>query len=94
MLAVLRNHLENVSWLVSINPACIKIQNKDNVSVLQVAAANGKTEIASFLLKSVKSSEKRFLISSPDDEGRTVFHWSCSQGNFEFSDWLLEEHKN
>ena len=94
MLAVLRNHLEIVSWLVSIDPACIKIQIKDNVSALEVAAANGKTEIASVLLKSVKSSEKRSLISSSDDENRTAFHWSCSQGNFEFSKWLLEEYKN
>ena len=28
MLALLSNHLEIVSWLVSIDPACMKIQNK------------------------------------------------------------------
>ena len=94
MLAVLSNHREIVSWLVSIDPACIETQDKDNVSVLQVAAANGKTEIAFVLLKSVKSSEKSSLISSPDDEGRKVFHWSCSQEHFEFSKLLLEEYKN
>ena len=94
MLAVLSNHLEIVSWLVSIDPACNKIQNKDNLSVLQVAAANSKTGIATVLLKSVKSSEKSSLISSPADEGRTAFLWSCSQSHLEFSKWLLEEYKN
>ena len=94
MLAVLSNHLEIVSWLVSIDPVCMKIQDKDNVSVLQVAAANGKSEIAFVLLKPVKSSEKTSLISSPDDEGRTVFHWSCSQGHLQISKWLLEKYKN
>ena len=94
VLAVLRNHLEIVGWLASIDLACMKLQNKDKLSVLHVAAANGKTEIASVLLKSVNSSEKSSLISSPDDEGMTVFHWSCSEGHLEFSKWLLEEYKN
>ena len=93
-LAVLRNHLEIVCWLASIDLACMKLQNKDKLSVLHVAAANGKTEIASVLLKSVNSSEKSSLISSPDDEGMTAFHWSCSEGHLEFSKWLLEEYKN
>ena len=89
-LAVLRNHLEIVGWLASIDLACMKLQNKDKLSVLHVAAANGKTEIASVLLKSVNSSDKSSLISSPDDEGMTAFHWSCSEGHLEFSKWLLE----
>ena len=37
------------------------------------AAANGKTEIASSLLKSLNSSDESSLISSPDNGGRTVF---------------------
>ena len=94
MLAVLSNHLEIVSWLASIDLACMKLQNKNKLSVLHVAAANGKTEIASYLLKLVNSSDKSSLISSPDDEGLTVFHWSCSQGHLDFSKWLLEEYKN
>ena len=93
-LAVLSNHLEIVGWLASIDPACMKLQNKDKLSVLHVAAANGKTEIASVLLKSVNSSDKSSLISSPDDEGMTAFHWSCLEGHLEFSKWLLEEYKN
>ena len=72
----------------------MKLQNEDKLSVLHVAAANGKTEIASVLLKSVNSSDKNSLISSPDDEGMTAFHWSCSEGRLEFSKWLLEEYKN
>ena len=72
----------------------MKLQNKDKLSVLHVAAPNGKTEIASVLLKSLNSSDKNSLISSPDNGGRKVFHKSCSQGHLEFSKWLLEEHKN
>ena len=72
----------------------MKLQNKDKLSVLHVAAANGKTETASVLLKSVSSSDKSSLISSPDDKGMTAFHWSCSKGHLEFSKWLLEENKN
>ena len=64
VLAVLRNDLESVGWLASIDLACMKLQNKDGLSVLHVAAANGKTEIASVLLKSVNSSDKSSLISS------------------------------
>ena len=94
MLAVLRNHLEIVGWLPSIDLACMKLQNKEKLSVLHVAAANGKTEIASVLLKSVNSSDKSSLISSPDDEGMTAFHWSCLEGHLEFSKWLLEEYNN
>ena len=93
-LAVLRNHLEIVGWLASIDLACMKLENKDKLSVLHVAAANGKTETASVLLKSVSSSDKSSLISSPDDKGMTAFHWSCSKGHLEFSKWLLEEYKN
>ena len=94
VLTVLRNRLEIVGWLASIDLVCMKLQNKDNLSVLHVAAANGKTEIASVLLKSVNSSDKSSLISSPDDKGMTAFHWSCSEGNLKFSKWLLEEYKN
>ena len=91
LLAVLSNHLEIVGWLASIDLAGMKLQNKDKLNVLHVAAANGKTKIASVLLKSVNSSDKSSLISSPDDEGMTAFHWLCSEGNLEFSKWLLEE---
>ena len=94
MLAVLRNHLEIVSWLASIEPACMKKQNKAKLSKLHVAAANGKTEIASALFESLNSSDKSSLISSPDKGGRTALHKSCSQGHLEFSKWLLEEYKN
>ena len=94
VLAVLRSDLENVGWLASIDLACMKLQNKNKLSVLHVAAKNGKTEIASVLLKSVNSSDKSSLISSPDDEGLTAFHWSCSQGHLQFSKWLLEKYKN
>ena len=94
VLAVLRSDLEIVGWLASIDLACMKIQNKNKLSVLHVAATNGKTEIASVLLKSVNSSDKSSLISSPDDEGLTALHWSCSQGHLQFSKWLLEEYKN
>ena len=93
-LAVLRNHLEIVGWLASIDLACMKLQNKDKLSVLHVAAANGKIEVASVLLKSVNSSDKSSLISSPDDEGTTAFHWSCLRGQLEFNKWLLEEYNN
>ena len=94
VLAVLRNYLEIVGWLASIDLACMKLQNKDNLSVPHVAAANGKNEFASVLLKSVHSSDKSSLISSQYDEGMTAFHWSCSEGHLAFSKWLLEEHKN
>ena len=94
MLAVLRNHLEIVGWLASIDLACMKLPNKDKLSVLHVAAANGKTEIASVLLKSVNSSDKSSLISSPDDKGVTALHWSCLKVQIEFSKWLLEEYNN
>ena len=42
----------------------------------------------------MNSSDKCSLISSPDDEGMTAFHWSCLEGHLEFSKWLLEEYKN
>ena len=66
MLALLRNHLEIVSWLASIDLACMKLQNKYKQSVLHFAAANGKTEIASVLSKLMNSSDKSSLISSSD----------------------------
>ena len=94
VLAVLRSDLEIVGWLASIDLSRMKLQNKNKLSVLHVAATNGKTEIALVLLKSVNSSDKSSLISSPDDEGLTAFHWSCSQGHLQFSKWLLEKYKN
>ena len=75
MLAVLSIHLEIVSWLVSNDLACMRIQNKDKVSVVHVAAANGKTEFASVLKKSGNSLAKNSLISSPDNDVITAFHW-------------------
>ena len=94
MYAGLNHHLEIVSWLVSIDPNCIKTRNKMKVSVLHCDAENGNIEIASVLLKSLNSSDKSSLISSPENLGRTVFHISCSKGHLEFSKWLLEEYKN
>ena len=94
VLAVLRKYLEIDGWLTSIDLACMKLPNIDKLSVLHVAAANGKTEIASVLIKLVSSSDKSSLISSPDDKSMTAFHWSCSECHLEFSKWLLEEYKN
>ena len=94
MLAVVNQHLAIVRWLVSIDPDCIKTRNKNEASVLHYAASNNNTDIASVLLKALKSSDKFSLISSPDNNGLTAFFWSCSQGQLEFSKWLLEEYKN
>ena len=52
----------------------MKLQNKDKVSVLQFAAANGKTENASVLLKLVNSSDKSSLFSSTDNDCKTAFY--------------------
>ena len=90
---MLSNHPEIASSLVSIDPACMKIENKNEQSVLHFAAENGKTEIASVLLTSLSSSEKSSLISSPDDGSWTAFHWSCSQGFLGLSKRLLEDHQ-
>ena len=84
MLAVLSDHLQTVSWLVIFDPACMKIQDK-NRSVLHFAAVNGQIETVSVLLKSLNSTDKNSLISSPDDKVWTAFHWSCSKGHLEFS---------
>ena len=78
MLVLPRNHLEKVSWLASIDPACIKLQNKDKLSVLHVAAANGITEIASFLLKAVNQKEK------------TVLHFAAAHDKTEIVSVLLK----
>ena len=32
------------------------------------------------------------MISSPDNDGKTVFYFSCSQGHLEFRKWLLGEY--
>ena len=93
-IAVINQQLVIVSWLVSIDPDCMKTRNKKQESVLHQAAANGDTEIASFLLKSMNSSDKSSLILSPDNDGETAFHWSCSIGHFEFSQWLIHEYKD
>ena len=92
--AVFNQQLVIVRWLVSIDPDCIKTRSKQHKSVLHHAAANGDTEIASFLLKSMNSSDKSSLILSPDNDGETAFHWSCSEGHLEFSQWLIHEYKN
>ena len=93
-IAVINQHFFIVRWLVSFNPDCMKTRNKKQESVLHQAAANGDTEIASFLLKSMNSSDKNSLILSPDNDGETAFHWSCSIGHFEFSQWLIHEYKD
>ena len=63
MLAVANHHLENVSWLVSIDPDCMKTQNKNKRSVLHYAAANNNTEIASVFPKLLNSLEKIAMYS-------------------------------
>ena len=92
MLAVLSDHLQTVSWLVSFDPACMKIQNK-NRSIFHFAAVNGKIETVSVLLKSLNSRDKNFFISLPDNDGRPVFHGSYSEIHFQLSKWLLEEYQ-
>ena len=72
----------------------MKTRNKEKESVLHCAAKNGNIEIASVLLKLLNSSDKSSLISSRENYGWTVFHWSCSKGYLKFSKWLLEEYKN
>ena len=62
MLAVANHHLVNVSWLDSIDPDCIETQNKNKRNVLYYAAANNNNEIASVLLKLLKSPDKLPLI--------------------------------
>ena len=94
MLALANHHLEIVSWLVSIDPDCVKTRNREKQSALHYAAANGNFEFASNLIKSLNSSDKSSLISSPDNNGKTAFFWSCSKGHLDISKWLLEEYKN
>ena len=94
MVAVANHHLENVSWLVSIDADSMKTKNTNKQSERHHAAANNNTEIASVLLKALKSTDKLSLTSSPDNDGMTAFHLSCSKGVLEFSKWLLEEYKN
>ena len=69
----------------------MKTQNKLKESVLHCAAENGKIEIASVLLKSLISSDKSSLISSPENVGRTAFHFSCSKGHLEFYQWFIHD---
>ena len=94
MQAVLNHHIEIVSCLVSIDPACLKTQNINTGSLLDYAAANNNTENASVLLKALKSLDKLSTISSPDNDDMTNFNRWCSKGHLEFSKWLLEEYKN
>ena len=94
MVAVANHHLEKVSWLVSIDVDSMKTQNTNKQSQLHHSAANNNTEIASVLLKALKSSDNFSLISSADNSGRTTFTWSCSKGHLEFKKWLLEKYKN
>ena len=78
-------------------PALIWIKwkhEKKKQSVLPCAAANGKTQIAFALLEWLNSSDKSSLISSPDNDGKTAFYFSCSQGHLEFRKWLLGEYNN
>ena len=88
------HHLEIVSWLVSIDPDCMKTRNKLKGSVLHCAAENGNIEIASVLLKLLNSSDKSFLISSPENLRRTTIHFSCSKGHLEFCQWLIHDYEN
>ena len=93
-LAVMENHLETVSWLVRIDPDCMKQRDKSKRNVLHCAAENANTEIASVLLKSLNSSDSKSLISSPDNKGMTAFYWSCANGTLEISKLLLDKYKN
>ena len=72
----------------------MKTRNRNKHSALHFSAANGNIEIASVLLKSLNSSDKCSLISSPENNGVTAFSWSCLKGYFEIIKWLLENHKN
>ena len=92
--AVNGQELDIVRWLISIDPDCMKTRNKTQKSVLHYAAISGNTEIASLLLKSMNSSDKSSLISSPDKNGNTAFHRSCLKGHLQFSQWLIHEYKN
>ena len=94
MQAVLSHQLEIVSWLASTDPDCMKTHKKNEQNVLHCAAENNNTEIASVLLKTLKSLDKLSLISSSEINGVTAFYWSCSEGHLEFSKNLPEEYKN
>ena len=94
MQAVLSHHLKTVSWLASIDPDCMKTRNKKKQSALHYAAAKDNIEMASVLLKSLSSSDKNSLISSPDNKGVTAFSWSYLKFYLEFSKSLLEDYKN
>ena len=93
MVAVANHHLENVSWLVSIDVDSMKTQNTNKQSQLHHSAANNNTEIASVLLKALKSSDSFSLFSSADNSGVTTSSWSWSKGHLGFRKWLLEEYK-
>ena len=85
MHAVQSHHLEFVSWLASIDKDCMKRRNRNKHSALHFSAANGNIEVASVLLKLLNSSDKKSLISWPDNNGVTVFFCSCLKSCFELS---------
>ena len=94
MHAVQSHHLEIVSWFACIDKDCMKTRNRNKHSALHFSASNSNIEIASVLLKSLNSTDKCSLISSPENNGVTAFSWSRLKGYFEFSKWLLENYKN
>ena len=88
------HHLEIVSWLATIDPDCMKTRSRKKQSVLHYAAAKNNTEIASVLLKALKSLDKLSLISSSENNDVTAFYWSCAKGTLEISKLLLDKYKN
>ena len=91
--AVWYNQLDVVRWLVRIDPEGMKTRNKDKRSVLHYAALNGNIEIASVFLELLEPSDKCALIISPDKDGATSLHYSCSSSHLEFSQWLIDEYE-
>ena len=94
MQAVLSHQLEIVSWFASTDPDCMKTHKKNKQNVIHCAAENNNTEIASVLLKALKSSDKLSLISSSENNCVTAFYWSSSEGHLGFSKKLPEEYKS
>ena len=92
MRAVLSHHLEIVNPCQHSSGLYENTKQKKE-TVRHCAAANGKSEISSALLKSLNSSDKSSLISSPDNDRMKAFHWSCSEGQLEFTNWLLDSYK-
>ena len=92
MQAVLSHHLE-IKSICRHSSGLYENTKQKKETVLHCAAANGKSEISSALLKSLNFSDKISLISSPENDGMKAFYWSCSEDHLEFTKWLLDEYK-